>query len=104
LIVFCYINHFSKIAYTTTPEGIVSVSICGFIKSRYRGRTEKKETLGASLQALPKRHWRNTNTHYIYITTNILQSIKAANKLRLVKPLFTELIKTTNELLYGRRI
>jgi hypothetical protein len=56
------------------------------------------------LQALPKRHWRNTNTHYIYITTNILQSIKAANKLRLVKPLFTELIKTTNELLYGRRI
>ena len=28
---------------------------------------------------------------------------KAANKLRLVKPL-TELIKTTNELLYGRRI
>ena len=45
------------------------------------------------LQALPKRHWRNTNTHCTYTIINILQSIRPANKLRLVKPPFIELIK-----------
>lgn len=49
MIVFCYINHFSKIAYTTTPEGIVSVSMCGFIKKVSRAHREGRNSWGVPL-------------------------------------------------------
>ena len=88
---------------TTSANGKFVIQIFGavaeFERNLIRERTKvgiegarrRKKLLGRPF--LPKRHQRNTNTHCTYTIINIFQSIKPANKLRLVKPIFTELIK-----------